>query len=149
MILSYDNKKKNIDQEYAYRPMPIDLSKNSSGSPDNRRTKRYPWQLKIYIPQEHRIIFEKAKAIAKREGRSLSDLIRDLLRDYVRIHEPGNPQLPLTKFTGEEKLQEPPRWLTCTYSRKELVKGEFYCERFGFWRIPQACERCRRYRPEE
>jgi len=99
--LSYDNEEENIDREYAYRPMPIDLSKNTSGSPENCRTKKYPWQLKIYIPQEHRVIFEKAKAIARREGRSLSDLIRDLLRDYVRVHEPGNPQLPLTRFTGE------------------------------------------------
>ena len=146
--MSYDSEKEDIREESTYTYIRIPLSKNSSGSSENRRTKQYPWKIYIYVPQEHRVIFEKAKAIAKREGRSLSDLIRDLLRDYVRVHEPGNPQLPLTRFTEEKRPEEPPRWLTCTYSRKELRNGEFYCSRFGFWRIPKACEGCRRYRPE-
>ena len=98
MKLSYDNEREEYDGEYAYRHMPIDLSNNTSDSPVNRRTKRYPWQLKIYIPREYQIIIEKAKEIARREGRSLSSLIMQLLRDYVRAHYPGNPQLPLTRF---------------------------------------------------
>lgn len=96
--MSYDNEREEYDGEYAYRHMPIDLSNNTSDSPVNRRTKRYPWQLKIYIPREYQVIIEKAKEIVRREGRSLSSLIMQLLRDYVQVHYPGNPQLPLSKF---------------------------------------------------
>ena len=103
MKMSYADEEEEYDAKYAYRHMPIDLSNNTSDSPVNRRTKRYPWQLKIYIPQEYQIIIEKAKEIARREGRSLSNLIMQLLRDYVRVHYPGNPQLPLTRFTEESK----------------------------------------------
>jgi len=122
--------------------MIIRISNNAQGSFND------VGHLHLYVPQEYSEIVKKAKKIARREGRSISKLVMDLLRDYVRVHEPGNPQLPLTRFTGESKPEEPPRWLTCRYSRKELVKGEFYCSRFGFWRIPKACEKCRRYRPE-
>jgi len=96
--MSYADGEEEIREESTYTYIRIPLSKNSSGSSENRRSKQYPWKIYIYVPQEYRIIFEKAKEIARREGRSLSDLIRELLRDYVRIHEPGNPQLPLTRF---------------------------------------------------
>ena len=142
--MSYDNEEEDITRKYDHDHMIIAISKNTSESLNNVGQKL----LHLYVPQEYAVIVEKARKIAKREGRSLSKLVMELLRDYVRVHEPGNPQLPLTRFTEERKREEPPRWLTCTYSRKELRNGEFYCSRFGFWRIPKACERCRRYRPE-
>ena len=126
--------------------MAMAISKNTS-EPRNNVGRRFI--LKVYVPASWSGVIEKARVIARREGRNLSDLVRGLLRDYVRVHEPRNPQLPLTRFTGEQKPGEPPRWLTCRYSRKELRKGEFYCKFFSFWRIPKACERCRRYMPEE
>ena len=148
--MTYNNERENITRKYSYSYIAIDRSKSTHGSGDNCRTENLGSQriLPVYIPASFYQTVVKARKIADREGRSLSDLIRDLLRDYVRVHEPGNPQLPLTRFTGEQKPEEPPRWLTCRYSRKTLRKGEFYCERFAFWRLPKACERCRRYTPE-
>jgi len=143
--LSYTTEEEDITRKYDHDHMIIAISKNTSESRNNVGQKL----LHLYVPQEYAVTVEKAKKIARREGRSISKLVMELLRDYVRVHEPGNPQLPLTRFTEEEKPQEPPRWLTCMYSRKELRRGEFYCERFSFWRIPQACTHCPRYRPEE
>ena len=89
------------DAEYGYSHMAIAISENNS-EPRNIVGQRFI--LKVYIPAEFYQTLKKARIIARREGRSLSDLIRDLLREYVRIHEPGNPQLPLTRFVeGAER----------------------------------------------
>ena len=77
--------------------MIIRISNNAQGSLND------VGHLHLYVPQEYSEIVKKAKKIARREGRSISKLVMDLLRDYVRVHEPGNPQLPLTRFTEDMK----------------------------------------------
>jgi hypothetical protein len=52
----------------------------------------------FYAPQAFRPIWEKFKKIAKREGLSSSQLLRRIIEDYVRLHDPGNPQRPITAF---------------------------------------------------
>ena len=42
--------------------------------------------------EEARRLWKEAKEIARREGKSVSLLIREFLEQYVRLHEPGNPQ---------------------------------------------------------
>lgn len=44
------------------------------------------------------ILFEE---LVQREGgkRKFSGLVMNAIQEYVRRHHPGNPQLPLTKFT--------------------------------------------------
>jgi len=47
---------------------------------------------RIYVPAEFEPTMETLKEILKREGRSISGWIRDNADQYVRLHEPGNPQ---------------------------------------------------------
>jgi len=111
------------------------------------KKKTYENKSMIYLPESEKIVFEKFRQICEREGTSVSSKLRDFIRDYVRVHEPGNPQLLLEKFTGA--ATEPlPRYLTCRHSRKALTRGEFYCDREDFWKISSACDKCHRYLPE-
>ena len=52
----------------------------------------------IYLSEGDLPLWDRFKAVAKREGRSMSKVALELIRDYVTKHEPGNPQLPITKF---------------------------------------------------
>jgi len=93
--MSYDSEREDITKKYDHDHMIIAISNNAQGFRNNVGQSKL---LHLYVPQEYAIIVKKAREIARREGRSLSNLVMDLLRDYVRIHEPGNPQLPLTRF---------------------------------------------------
>ena len=96
--MSYDSEREDYDGEYAHTHMRIRILNNIRESQNN------VGRLHIYVPQEYATIVKKAREIARREGRSLSSLIMQLLRDYVKVHEPGNPQLPLTRFVeGAER----------------------------------------------
>jgi len=46
----------------------------------------------IYIPDYYLPTLKKLREILKREGKTLSEWIRDHAIEYVRLHEPGNPQ---------------------------------------------------------
>jgi len=52
----------------------------------------------IWLPEEMLEVWEKFKKIAEREGRSAGQILIDFVANYVRIHEPGNPQWPLPRF---------------------------------------------------
>ena len=101
--MSYENEKKNIKGEYPYPDIRIRIFNNDRETSHNRRTRM---RFEVYIPVVYSHILEKAKKIARREGRSLSALILDLLRDYVRVHEPGNPQLPIDRFLKDHPSRE-------------------------------------------
>ena len=90
--MSYAEEGEDIARKYDHDHMIIRISNNVHGSLND------VGHLHLYVPREFSEIVKKAREIARREGRSLSKLVMDLLRDYVRVHEPGNPQLPLTKF---------------------------------------------------
>jgi len=55
----------------------------------------------FYFPENFDETLEEFEKIAKREGRTVSNLIRQLIRDYVRRHGPGNPQRMLDFFMGK------------------------------------------------
>ncbi|RLG90020.1 MAG: hypothetical protein DRO36_06790 [Candidatus Hecatellales archaeon] len=93
--MSYADEEEEYNAEYGHSHMAIAISENNS---ELRNNVGQRFILKVYIPASFYQTVVKARMIAKREGRSLSDLIRELLRDYVRRHEPGNPQLPLSRF---------------------------------------------------
>jgi hypothetical protein len=71
----------------------------------------------IYIPEGFREVWDKFLEICRREGSSGSDKIRDLITEYVRAHEPGNPQtrLDLILERGGPPSQPP----SCSYCAKE------------------------------
>jgi len=96
--MSYAEEGEDIARKYDHDHMIIRISNNVHGSLND------VGHLHLYVPREFSEIVKKAREIARREGRSLSKLVMDLLRDYVRVHEPGNPQLPLTRFVeGAER----------------------------------------------
>ena len=52
----------------------------------------YSDKLTIYLDEETKALIPKAKEIFKRENSSLSEWFRTTLTEYIRLHEPGNPQ---------------------------------------------------------
>lgn len=53
----------------------------------------------FWIPEDFLITYEKLKKILKREGKSLGDLFRDHIQQYVALHDPGNPQARITSYS--------------------------------------------------
>ena len=53
-----------------------------------------PW-LSVYLSKRHEKLRERFRRIARREGRSQSQILVQLIMGYVIKHEPGNPQQPL------------------------------------------------------
>ena len=66
-----------------------------------KKTVVNPYQLNLYIPERHREAVQRAKELMKKEGESLSRKVVQYLIDYVRMHEPGNPQLRLDRVLEE------------------------------------------------
>lgn len=49
----------------------------------------------VSVPKETETIWHKADELAMREGVSRSELVNKALAEYLNIHYPGNPQIPL------------------------------------------------------
>jgi len=66
-------------------------------------------QTSIWLPEEMLEIWQKFKKIAEREGRSAGHILVDFIGNYVRIHEPGNPQWPLPRFIekSDARVEKP------------------------------------------
>jgi len=79
--------------------------------------KRWEHLGRFYIRDPN--LFEKLREILDREGKSLSEWIHEQARDYVRRHEPGNPQLLLTSF-GPDLMDPQLRFRLCKYG----IRGE-------------------------
>jgi hypothetical protein len=52
----------------------------------------------IYFSKRYEFIIKRFKEICKREGLSVSRKLLELMRDYVVVHEEGNPQTTLTRL---------------------------------------------------
>jgi len=59
-----------------------------------------------WVPEQLWQTWKKFVEIARREGRSAGEILNEFIANYVRIHEPGNPQWPLDRF--QERPQEQP-----------------------------------------
>jgi len=59
----------------------------------------------IWLPEEMLEIWQKFKKIAEREGRSAGQILTEFISNYVRIHEPGNPQWPINRFFEKSEVQ--------------------------------------------
>ena len=57
-----------------------------------------------WVPEQLWQTWKKFVEIARREGRSAGEILNEFITNYVRIHEPGNPQWPLDRF--QERSQE-------------------------------------------
>jgi len=58
----------------------------------------------IWLPEEMLEIWQRFKKIAEREGRSAGQIITEFISNYVRIHEPGNPQWPINRFFEKSEV---------------------------------------------
>jgi hypothetical protein len=70
------------------------------------RKREYP-QAILYVPGDMQPTLKKLREILDREGKSVSAWFREQAVDYVREHEPGNPQKRLEPFTGEPTAVDP------------------------------------------
>jgi len=59
----------------------------------------------IWLPEEMLEIWQKFKKIAEREGRSAGEILTEFISNYVRVHEPGNPQWPINRFFEKSEVQ--------------------------------------------
>jgi len=82
-------------------------------------------------------LIKKLREILAREGKSLSEWIYEQARDYVRRHEPGNPQTLLTSF-GSTHPDPKLRFRFCKYAY-------WYEDLYGPHHIPKCY--VRRHRP--
>ena len=63
------------------------------------------------------------KILATREGRSIKDILTELIEDYIKQHKEGNPQHLLTNYTNNEDfLGFPAIALSPENKRKYLKK---------------------------
>lgn len=79
---------------------------------------------RFYIPNDFEITFQKLLGILKRENKSVSKWIRENAENYVRLHEPGNPQQTLTRILKHGSAYKAP--LQCPCGR--LAEYEFNAE---------------------
>ena len=62
----------------------------------------------FYVNEDFIPFYEKYIEIMKRENSSVSEGIRDLIKSYVRLHEPGNPQQRLDVILIDKKAYRAP-----------------------------------------
>ncbi len=70
----------------------------------------------FHVPDEMLETYEKFKGLCIMEGESVSGKLVGYIREYVQAHYPGNPQLPLTKFTKPATQPSPPKKAEIDYS---------------------------------
>ena len=73
------------------------------------------------MPTEFSKLYQMFKELAEREGISKSQLTVKAICEYVHRHYPGNPQLPLTKFTHPQKQADLPKNPEKEKTRKRLI----------------------------
>lgn len=126
-----EREEKRREEEYPYTDIRI-RRKNRITFYVSKNEKR-----DIYIPMELLPTFKKLRELLKGEGITLSEWIRQNALDYVRLHEPGNPQRLLTTFTNQLKQADPfgcgqlvavdvsNRWVRCKLSKTKIARN--YC----------------------
>jgi len=83
-------------------------------SSEEKPPKRAVHKVTFYVRDPN--LLERLRRILDREGKSLSGWLHEQARDYVRRHEPGNPQLTLASF-GPEVLDPALLFKLCKHAR--------------------------------
>jgi len=100
-----------------------------------------PSSTSFYVPQEKWSIWQEFKKIAEREGRSASEILMELIEQYVQTHRKGNPQLILDRFVGQTVLVVG-RCFLCGVTDVAWVGS--YRLRDGSLRRRLLCDSCKR-----
>ena len=78
----------------------------------------------IYVKKEDECTLLSLEGILRREGNSFSEWVRRQVKEYVRLHEPGNPQQTVTRYIECGKPYVAPG--KCAYCPRDgVVTGEF------------------------
>jgi len=64
--------------------------------------KKTPYIIKLYNKDFE--AWSQIRKLAEREGKSLSDFIVDVIKEYLKRHMPGNPQTPLDIFNEKHVI---------------------------------------------
>ena len=104
----------------------------------------------IYVPKDKEIIWEKAKEVAQREGKSVSAIIIEFLEEYVKKHGEGNPAFTLDQFVEKEVIKawptlghDPWRFDLSGFDDREL--GEIRKQVYQWMKRIETEEALRRY----
>jgi len=95
----------------------------------------------FYVPHEKRSTWREFKQIAEREGRSASEILVELIEQYVAAHRKGNPQLMLDRF-ATTKVLVAGRCFLCGVT--DVAWVGFYRLRDGSSRKRLLCDSCKR-----
>lgn len=115
MVLDSSRNNNNNNNEYDYRHIDIVIQK-----PKNHFCH-------FYVKDENQQTFTSLKKILKREGKPFSKWVSDLATDYVRLHEPGNPQQRIDTITKIGKAFKAETCQLCD------AKPAFYGQQKGMW----------------
>lgn len=88
---------------------------------------------RFYVSHEFEPTLQKLMEILKRDSKSLSQWIREHAVEYVRVHEPGNPQQTLTRILKSSKAYRAP---DCSFANcKKSSVGQVVNVKSGkkFW----------------
>ena len=61
---------------------------------------------KVQDTPENKALLNQLEDLARKDGWSFSQLVREALLEYARRHSPGNPQLALAHWTEDVKMPE-------------------------------------------
>jgi len=76
---------------------------------------------RFYVPESFERILSQMEEILKREGSNLSKWIRQTIAEYVRQHEPGNPQQRLERYKDKDaKAYVAPK--TCGFCHRDATE---------------------------
>jgi hypothetical protein len=56
------------------------------------------------LPDSEADLWDKFVALARAEGKTVSKLLAQLIKDYYEKHGEGNPHIPLTKWLEDQEL---------------------------------------------
>jgi len=127
----------NEKKKYGHGHMDISIQNTNTNTKKKNKKEILPH---IYVPETAKPLFKKLITILRREGKSFSQWVREQAANYVRIHSPGNPIIPLTKFVDGKPLG--PSIPTCGYAG-QLHAGKIYCNKDTLWKaFPSTCLAC-------
>lgn len=83
------------------------MSENNNNNKQNMHIHTYTYthhkRFNIYLPETFQPTYSKLKKILRREGTSISEWFRKQAEEYVRRHDPGNPQQILERFVKHRR----------------------------------------------
>jgi len=94
----------------------------------------------IYVPYDWEETWEKFGKICAREGESVSHRILQMLQEYIRKHEPGNPQLTLERYSTTKALVMDPCFIC---ERRAVEWLAEYVRKDGLLRRVPLCDKCK------